>query len=58
MVLELLQNLVGKLQRLDQGSLFMFKKWYEYRYKETGVETLPAKDIADCIKVAEKLAGL
>jgi hypothetical protein len=58
MVLELLQKLLGKLEQLDQGSLFMFKKWYEYRYKDADVEALPAKDIADCIKVAEKLAGL
>ena len=58
MILELLQKLVGKLESLDQGSIFLFKKWYEYRYKDADVEGLPEKDIADCIKVAEKLGAL
>jgi hypothetical protein len=58
MILELLQKLVGKLESLDSGSMFLFTKWYEYKYKDSDLEGLPAEDINNCIKVAEKLGAL
>jgi hypothetical protein len=58
MILELLQDLLGKLETLDQGSVFLFREWYNYRYKGKDVEALPEQDIRDCIKVAAKLGAL
>jgi hypothetical protein len=57
MILELLQDLLGKLEKLDKGSIFLFREWYIYRYQDRDVETLPEQDIKDCIHVAKKLGA-